>query len=130
MKAIGSTTNSMVRAKKRGLTGLFSWEHTSKATKMVKDSLSGLMEALITVISITTTSMERALIPGPTKGSTPVSGRKTKCTEKECTLGPMAGNTRANTKMISRKAKVVSNGKMDVFTRAAGKAAYKMESVI
>ena len=129
-KAIGSTTSSMDRVKKHGLMGHISSALINRAAKMVKASSSGLMEALITVNSLTTTFMEKALMSGPTVGSTLANGSRTRCTERGRTLGRMDENMRANIRTTSKKARVVLNGKMGVFTRALGKLAFKMELAI
>lgn len=100
---------------------------TSKETKLVKAYSDGQMVALIMVNSITTIFMEKALTFGLMVVSTLVNGSKTRCTEKGPILGLMVGNTKASIEMISKRAKVVLSGKMGVFTKVAGRLAFKME---
>jgi len=93
MKETGRKTSNMERVLKDGLMVLSTKVNTMRDRSTVEEDSSGAITLFSKVNSKTTTSKVTVPTNGMTVECTVESGKITRCTEKEFSLGPMAENT-------------------------------------
>lgn len=117
----GKMIGSMVMESKHGLITLDTRVTTSMARSIILVHLSGKMAHRILENFITTIFTVKVFIRGQTKESTKETGKQTKCTAKELSLGQTVENMSASILMIKRRATENSFGPMADVTGASGK---------
>jgi hypothetical protein len=116
----GSMINKMAKVTRHGPMAPVTRASTRMARSMAKVSSRGRMGAFMRVVFMTTTFKGSGSIIGRTVGSSKETGSITKCMDMVCLNGLMAGNTKATTKMIKRKATEFSPGQTVVGTMVRG----------
>lgn len=106
MRATGSTTNNMEKARNTGLTARNMKDSTNTERKMVTANFSGPTVQAIVVISSIIIFMVRVLTRGPMAVYTTATGKITKCMARACSHGQMGENTRAN--IMTTKSRVMA----------------------
>ena len=106
----GEKTNSTVKAKKFGLTGLNMKGTMTWAANKDSVSSNGLMALNTKATFVITALTAKAPTNGKTDEFIQESGKKIKWKAQESSLGLMDENTKVNIETIRRKAKELSHG--------------------
>ena len=120
IKATGRWTSNTESAKKPGLTVQLIKVSTVLAKSTAKDSLHGLKNLNIKVLSLTIIFMVQVTISGPMEGPTLVNGTRTKCTVMVFSNGLTVESTKVSMCTTKRKVMESSAGQMAGSTRVRG----------
>ena len=120
MRDCGSISYKTVKDHKVGQMAVHLMANSKKGRKMEKESINGMMAAIIQENGLIIRLMDMVSIIGETEKYMKVNGSKGKCMEKANIFGRMEGDIRETIRMIESMAKVYTIGQTGEYLREHG----------